>query len=273
MLKVIVILLALGLIVEMSEKSPSAAIVVILVCIAIYIAFKYQMYKEDRAKAEQNAESERAFWDQAYGLIAEHIPTLARKEKQMVIEDDYGNPQFDAWFREIDYFINNVIATAPGFSNYYENSPIAAEKHSELRNSIINGVYEYKKEAIKSNSFDGVDVDNLDPQEFEHYCSDLLGRAGWISKVTQASGDQGVDIIAKLGDIKAVFQCKKYSQPVGNAAIQEVIAGKIYEQANIAAVVTNATFTLSAQKLAASADVHLLHFSELSKFAEKLRLD
>lgn len=270
MFEIVTVLVVLGLVVNMTEKNPMAAIVVIVICVAIYIAFKYQLYKEIREKAEQDLEGERAFWDQVYGLIAEHIPTLARKEKQMVVEDDYGNPQFDAWFREIDYFINNVIAKVPGFLNYYEKSPLMSERHSELRNSIINGVYEYKKEAIKTDSFDEVNVDSLDSHEFEHYCSDLLGRAGWISKTTQASGDQGIDIIARLGGIKAVFQCKKYSQPVGNTAIQEIIAGRIYEQANVAAVVTNASFTPSAKKLAASANVHLLHYSELSKFAERL---
>lgn len=87
---------------------------------------------------------------------------------------------------------------------------------------------------------------------------------------TPASGDQGIDVIASYGNVKAVFQCKKYAQPVGNGAVQEIVAGKQFERADIAAVVSNATFTTSAKQLASTTGVHLLHYSELQGFAEKL---
>jgi len=88
--------------------------------------------------------------------------------------------------------------------------------------------------------------------------------------VTQASGDQGIDVIATRDNVKAVLQCKKYSQPVGNAAVQEIIAGKQFEQADIAAVVSNNSYTQSAKQLANAAGVHLLHYAELEQFAEKV---
>ena len=90
--------------------------------------------------------------------------------------------------------------------------------------------------------------------------------------MTQACGDQGIDVIAQHGNVKAVFQCKKYSQPVGNAAVQEIIAGKAFEQAHVAAVVSNATFTPSATQLASTTGVFLLHISELPQFAARLGL-
>ncbi len=70
--------------------------------------------------------------------------------------------------------------------------------------------------------------------------------------------------------MKAVFQCKKYAQPVGNGAVQEIAAGKQHEQADIAAVVSNATYTPSAKQLAGTTGVYLLHYSELHGFADKL---
>ncbi|MDP2805372.1 MAG: restriction endonuclease [Gallionellaceae bacterium] len=88
--------------------------------------------------------------------------------------------------------------------------------------------------------------------------------------MTKASGDQGIDVVASLGNVKAVFQCKKYSQPVGNAAVQEIFAGKQHEQAHVAAVVSNATYTPSAKQLATTTGVHLLHFSELPEFANRI---
>src|SRR5260364_238896 len=59
-----------------------------------------------------------------------------------------------------------------------------------------------------------------------------------------------------------------YSQPVGNAAVQEVIAGKVFEQADLAVVVSNATFTKSARQLATSAGVLLLHHEQLSELED-----
>ncbi len=79
-------------------------------------------------------------------------------------------------------------------------------------------------------------------------------------------------MIAVYGNVKAVLQCKKYSQPVGNAAVQEIIAGKSFEQAQVAAVVSNANFTPSAKQLASTTGVFLLHFSELPQFAKRLGL-
>jgi restriction system protein len=104
----------------------------------------------------------------------------------------------------------------------------------------------------------------LSPTEFEAYCEQLLVNSGWQSTTTKASGDQGIDILATRDGLKAVFQCKKQSSPVGNKAVQEAIAGKSFASADYAFVVSNADFTPSARELAAKSGVHLLHYSSLS---------
>ena len=57
-----------------------------------------------------------------------------------------------------------------------------------------------------------------------------------------------------------------YGQPVGNKAVQEVFSAKGYYECDLAAVVTNSSFTKSAMQLASSLDVHLLHDSEIEGF-------
>jgi len=42
-------------------------------------------------------------------LISKHINTLTLKWDQTVSQDDYGNYLFDSWFKERDYFIDNVL--------------------------------------------------------------------------------------------------------------------------------------------------------------------
>jgi restriction system protein len=60
-----------------------------------------------------------------------------------------------------------------------------------------------------------------------------------------------------------VAQCKKYSKPVGNKAVQEVVAGMKYYGANKGAVISTSGFTPSARKLASANNIALIHHSEI----------
>ncbi|WP_339673859.1 restriction endonuclease [Dasania marina] len=101
--------------------------------------------------------------------------------------------------------------------------------------------------------------------DYEHFCADILRKNGWKVDVSQASNDQGVDIMAYKDDLAVAIQCKKYSKPVGNSAVQEIVAGKQFRGAHVAAVVTNNSYTPSAKKLANTTDVFLLHHNDLAQ--------
>lgn len=95
------------------------------------------------------------------------------------------------------------------------------------------------------------DVDNLDGPAFEKWCSELLGKAGFVDiHLTKSSGDQGVDIIAVKDEIRYAFQCKCYSSDLGNHPVQEVHAGKSLYNCHVGVVVTNRYFTSGAKELA-----------------------
>src|SRR6185437_15242650 len=64
------------------------------------------------------------------------------------------------------------------------------------------------------------------------------------------TGDQGCDLILTKGGEKIVCQLKRYSGPVSNKAVQEAVAAASYYGCSRAMVVTNASFTKSARKLA-----------------------
>ena len=74
---------------------------------------------------------------------------------------------------------------------------------------------------------------------------------------TPTTGDQGVDLITEKDGIRCAIQCKFYSKPVGNKAIQEVIAGRGFYNCDTAMVVTNNSFTKSAKQLAKNSNVQL----------------
>ena len=110
------------------------------------------------------------------------------------------------------------------------------------------------------------DVDNMSGLEYEQYCKDLFELNGWDVIETPKSGDQGVDLVGVVGDVRLCIQCKRYSKPVGNSAVQQVSAGKVHYNGTHAAVVTNAGFTSAARSLAESTEVILWSTQEFASF-------
>lgn len=103
--------------------------------------------------------------------------------------------------------------------------------------------------------------------EFEDFLwRQINAQEGLFCERTKTSGDQGVDLIVTTGGKKIAVQCKLYSEPVGNSAVQEVIAGKIIYKCDYACVITNSTFTKSATDLANAAEVELLDYKECIRY-------
>ena len=110
--------------------------------------------------------------------------------------------------------------------------------------------------------------------DFENYTKDLLAANGFDKvSVTKASNDFGVDVIAEKDSVRYAIQCKKYSSPVGIKAVQEVMGSKAMNQAHVAVVLTNNTFTKSAKELAKSNGVLLWDRNKLKEMIEKLEIN
>ncbi len=69
---------------------------------------------------------------------------------------------------------------------------------------------------------------------------------------TSSKRDIGIDLVATntQDGLFTAIQCKFYSSTVGNGAIQEVAAARLFYDADIAIVMTNSYFTKSAVQLA-----------------------
>lgn len=107
------------------------------------------------------------------------------------------------------------------------------------------------------------EVDAMNPASFEKLVEVLFSKMGYEAQTTKLSGDQGVDVIAEKKGKRAVIQAKCYSYPVSNTAVQEVVAGKGYYNADEAYVITNNIFTRSAKELANANNVVLWDRTEL----------
>ena len=106
-------------------------------------------------------------------------------------------------------------------------------------------------------------------REYEECIHAGIEEAGYNCILTPQSCDQGVDVVVKVGEHSIAIQCKLYSSPIGNDAVQEVVAGAKYYKCDNACVVTNSSFTAAAQSLAAANGVALLHHRDLLAYLGK----
>lgn len=217
-------------------------------------------------------------------LITPHLSTLLKKRKRMLIKDDYGFIDDKNWQDELDYFLNRAIiphiketrldaAVCERFLRVANNTTDKDEKEDDFLDVELQFVDRYIKlqiDGLLDFSIDdgtldkNTDISLLDPIEYEHFCADLLKENGWNVQVTKASGDQGIDILAEKDGFLLALQCKKYSSPVGNKAVQEAHSGGTFYEANAFAVVSPVEYTSSARELANSLNVHLFHHDDLA---------
>ena len=184
------------------------------------------------------------------GIVNAHKVALTRRRYQLTTTGHYGETNSDKWVSEKRYFIDTVVKPKTG-----DLTPNMIDKISRWIDELT--AERPQSSAAYRSGMTGV--------EYEHHIADELRALGWVARVTVASGDQGVDVIAEKQGTKLILQCKHYSNSVGNDAVQQAISGKTYEGANFAAVVSNAEFTTSAKQLASKAGVFLLHHSQLGE--------
>jgi restriction system protein len=83
--------------------------------------------------------------------------------------------------------------------------------------------------------------------------------------------DYGADLVAEYNGERTVVQAKRYRQPVGLKAVQEVAGARAQYRGGRAIVVTSASFTPQAVKLAQSTGVELWDRGRLAHELAKVR--
>jgi len=175
--------------------------------------------------------------------------------------------------------ITNLTSNNPQYNDdntnsEYPNSVYLVSYDIQCSKEALTQMVYSMYNALKSyiNAPQEIEMTDISPYEFEKECARILNKKGFNARATKGSGDQGVDVLAEKNNIKIAIQCKQYSKPVGNKAVQEVIAGKNFYNAQYAAVVSNASFTPSARKLAAKCGVILLDVRMLDNLEEHLKI-
>ncbi|MGM3181538.1 restriction endonuclease [Dickeya oryzae] len=184
-------------------------------------------------------------------VVSKHIPTLYRKKREILNNNDYGFFDSEKWESEKKRFIIGLNYKSDR-SLLYKGISLH-EKFDIIDVLVCN--YTPKVNLIYNDSMNGI--------EFEDYCRSILKDNGWDVSETKRSGDQGVDLIARKNGFSVGIQCKKYSKPVGNAAVQEVKSGIGYYELDYGVVVSNNEFTSGAKDLALANNIHLIHYYNL----------
>lgn len=214
-------------------------------------------------RASQTEEAHRNFLRRRFvererliDTIDRHRTALVRNLDRAIKKNDYGAITSDTTEEALIEFFASINL---------DHAAIAFDEASHL---VFEQLNFRRSEEIKA----GFRPDQLpfDGHEFERWVADSLISFGWTAEVTRASGDQGIDVIAIIKGKSVGIQCKLYNTPIGNKAIQEAHAGKMYHSLDVVAVLTNAGFTSSARDLASATGVHLLSHHDIPDLEQKL---
>ncbi len=197
--------------------------------------------------------------------IAKNQMPLRVNRLQKIQTDEYGTTHYDKWLSEKARYIQTrilPIVSASGVRTLKPDFWVQVDAAVELAAQAAPGEIDVSglvKFASDPEKFDS----RMDPLDYELYCAGELRKAGWDARTTAKTGDQGADIIAERSGTRLVVQCKLYSSPVGNDAVQQVHAARDFQGAKLAVVVSNQPFTRSAKDLARVNQVRLMHHEEL----------
>jgi len=189
-------------------------------------------------------------------------------ERKVSILDNYGDENWDELPKQINLVINK-IAKREGYTDHNlkewrKFDFYTPEEFKLLKTELFTEFKKYhEKQNHKNARFDDDSISSMKGDEFETYLSKKIREFGYEISGTPTTGDQGADLIAQKDGKKFVIQAKRYSSPVGNKAVQEVIGALNYYGADQGFVITNTTFTSSAKALAQKGKVVLIDGHDL----------
>jgi restriction system protein len=236
-----------------AATSDAGGFLIVFVIVIIALALAIFLPRWERSTLLKNVDA----------ITDAHINALVRQLKISTHTDPYGKPVVDRWLKELDYFVTNHVRPRLDASQQRrldrERAAVVQRIWQRVSNAAIQTPTYLPALAVTT------------PAEFEVYCAETLRAYGWTVARTPMARDQGVDVIAEKNGVRVVLQCKLYSNPVGNKAVQEIAAGRAHQQAHCGAVVTNSSYTPSARELANTNGIWLLHFSDLPQLEAILR--
>ena len=190
-------------------------------------------------------------------FVKKHFKVISSAYRNSVTANSFGKKNYKKFYIDLIDFIKENSS----FIQQLERM----ERQLTWGDPEDSSIIEILEDEMKKNTAKLEYSDQMDPYEYEHFCAEQFNNNNWKAKATQGSSDQGVDVIATKNNITLVAQCKRFKKPVGNKAVQEIVAGIKYYQANKGVVIAPNGFTKSAEKLAEANQILLIHHSEIAQ--------
>ena len=190
-------------------------------------------------------------------FVKKHFKVISSAYRNSVTTNSFGKKNYKKFYIDLVDFIKENSS----FIQQLERMEGQLTWGDPEDSSII----EILEDEMKKNAAKLEYSDQMDPYVYEHFCAEQFNINNWIAKATKGSSDQGVDVIATKDNITLVAQCKRFKKPVGNKAVQEIVAGMKYYQASRGVVIAPNGFTKSAEKLAEANQILLIHHSEIAQ--------
>jgi restriction system protein len=212
--------------------------------------------KKDKANlARIQTEEDKKYESKLCEMLEVHGAALVTRRRQLIQKNIYElEKENKKWDKEIEYFLNFIVDIPVRLKAEFAQKVDSHIKHRSSERTLPT------------------DTLGMSGQDFEIYCEHILETQGWRVWRKGQTGDQGVDLIASYGGHRVAIQCKRYSEPVGNAAVQQIFTGMKYEECQSGIVVTTSAFTKSAIDLAGTIGIKLVHFQDLKDLRVTLKL-
>lgn len=132
---------------------------------------------------------------------------------------------------------------------------------------FINKKEEYLLKGGLNN--DQKEFNSLSGTDFELLLVRLFESMGYVVEHCGKVGDQGGDLVLNKGSERILIQAKRYTNNIGNGAVQEAVAAKKYYDCSKSVLIGSANFTSGAIDLAKANNVRLLGKKELQELIQK----
>jgi restriction system protein len=196
-----------------------------------------------------------------------HAPALVAGYLRLRRQDSFGGIDESAWLKEINRFFRACLVD-------WDDRQHRAWSGTPHYLTWVDRVKQFAaaKSAERAADDESVhaDAELFSPRQYELHCAKILQAAGWQTQPTPPTRDSGADVIAEKGRWRVAIECKRYGEPVGNRAVQQVYTAKSLYRAEAACVVAPNGFTAQAEREAYALGVVLLHHSELGGLEQRL---
>jgi len=189
-------------------------------------------------------------------IIEKNFKVVAGAYRKSVTSNAFGKKNYDKFIPQLQEYLEDNSKIVDRLDREFD-------KKVKWNEDTINYYIEFIETKINESDSKFDYSDDMDPYDYEHLCAEEFKKNKWDAEATQGSSDQGVDVIATKDTRTLVAQCKRFMKPVGNKAVQEIVAGMKYYEATEGVVIAPNGYTNSAKNLAEANNIKLIHHSEI----------